>query len=67
MTNSEKLTEKLKGTILESMTDADIADWFNTYFMDCDACPIKKYCRTSMIGNCEATVREWLAGEAKLE
>ena len=35
MTNGEVIREKLRGTILENLTDADIADWYGEQSLAC--------------------------------
>ena len=60
MTNGEAIREKLKGTIIETMTDEDIALWYGENFMDCDKCKIQNYCMKHPKDSCKRIVGHWL-------
>ena len=64
MTNGEVIREKLKGTILENMTDADIADWYGEKSRTCENCRIKIFCDTAdNTLTCPKVVFMWLQKE----
>ena len=64
MTNGEAIREKLKGTILEDMTDLDIAECYGRKSRDCENCQIYTFCKTTdSVLTCPMVVFVWLRKE----
>ena len=64
MTNGEVIREKLRGTILENLTDADIADWYGEQSLACQNCRIQTFCDTADSAlTCPMVTFMWLGKE----
>ena len=67
MTNGEAIREKLKGTILETLTDENISEIYDDYYLDCEKCSIKEFCLRQEIRACSVVVLDWLLSEQGLK
>ena len=56
MTNGEKI---------RSMTNEELAEFFDRILSDCVLCPVNDFCNEKAFVNCEKTWKLWLKSEAK--